>query len=141
MGDLFQLRQPKHLAKLAKPENDMNYLQIKKWRNQISISQAKAAELLGVDLETYIDWESGDQPISQSVSNVCANLNTRYSGTGGQHKILIASIDRYKKAYKVYFGKEPIGKHLVPAEWLTNGYKAIDFSPHDVSRRDICQTS
>ena len=104
MGDLFQLRHPKHLAKLAKPENDMNYLQIKKWRNQISISQAKAAELLGVDLETYIDWESGDQPISQSVSNACANLNSRYSGTGGQHKALIANIDIYKKAYKVYFG-------------------------------------
>jgi transcriptional regulator with XRE-family HTH domain len=133
MGDLFQLRQPKHLAKLAKSENVMNYLQIKKWRYQIAVSQTKAAELLGVGLETYIDWESGEQPISQSVANACANLNTRYSGTGGQHKILIASIDRYKKAYKVYFGKEPIGKHLVPAEWLTGGFKAIDFSPNNIA--------
>ena len=129
MGDLFQLRHPKHLAKLAKPENDMNYLQIKKWRNQISISQAKAAELLGVDLETYIDWESGDQPISQSVSNACANLNTRYSGTGGQHKQLIANIDDYKNAYRVYFGSVPIGKHLVYAPWKTIPYKLIDFTP------------
>ena len=103
----------------------MNYLQIKKWRNQISISQAKAAELLGVDLKTYIGWESGGQPISHSVVNACANLNTRYSGTGGQHKALIASIDKYKKAYKVYFGCEPKGKHLVPAEWLTGGFKAV----------------
>ena len=129
MGDLFQLRHPKHLAKLAKPENDMNYLQIKKWRNQISISQAKAAELLGVDLETYIDWESGDQPISQSVSNACANLNTRYAGTGGQHKQLIANIDDYKNAYRVYFGSVPIGKHLVYAPWKTIPYKLIDFTP------------
>ena len=129
MGDLFQLRQPKQIAKLAKSENHMNYLQIKKWRNQIGISQTKAAELLGVDLNTYIGWESGDQPISQSVSNACANLNTRYSGTGGQHKALIINIDRYKKAYKVYFGCEPRGKHLVPAEWLTSGFKKIDFSP------------
>jgi len=129
MGDLFQLRHPKHLAKLAKPENDMNYLQIKKWRNQISISQAKATELLGVDLETYIDWESGDQPISQSVSNACANLNTRYSGTGGQHKQLIANIDDYKNAYRVYFGSVPIGKHLVYAPWKTIPYKLIDFTP------------
>jgi len=129
MGDLFQLRQPKHLAKLAKSENHMNYLQIKKWRNQIGISQTKAAELLGVDLNTYIDWESDVQPISQPVANACANLNTRYSGTGGQHKALIINIDRYKKAYKVYFGCEPRGKHLVPAEWLTGGFKAIDFNP------------
>ena len=129
MGDLFQLRHPKHLAKLAKSESDMNYLQIKKWRNQISISQAKAAELLGVDLETYIDWESGDQPISQSVSNACANLNTRYAGTGGQHKQLIANIDDYKNAYRVYFGSVPIGKHLVYAPWKTIPYKLIDFTP------------
>jgi len=93
VGDLFQLRQPKHFAKLAKSENDMNYLQIKKWRNQIGISQTKAAELLGVHLETYIDWESGDQPMSQFVADACANLNSRYSGTGGQHKALIANID------------------------------------------------
>ena len=130
MGDLFQLRQPKHLAKLAKSESDMNYLQIKKWRNQIEVNPIKAAELLGVDLNTYIGWESGEQPISQSVANACANLNARYSGTGGQHKALIANIDRYKKAYKVYFGNEPTGKHLVPAEWLTNGFKSIDFSPN-----------
>ena len=38
MGDLFQLRQPKHLAKLAKSESDMNYLDIKKWRIQIEVS-------------------------------------------------------------------------------------------------------
>jgi len=38
-------------------------------------------------------------------------------------------MDRYKKAYTVYFGCEPRGKYLVPAEWLTNGFKAIDFSP------------
>ena len=107
----------------------MNYLQIKKWRNQIGISQVKAAELLGVDLEIYIDWESGDQPLSQSVADACANLNSRYSGTGGQHKALIANIDIYKKAYKVYFGNELTGKHLIPAEWLTSGFKAIDFSP------------
>ena len=129
MGDLFQLRQPKHLAKLAKSESDMNYLQIKKWRNQIEVSQTKAAELLGVNLKTYINWESGEQPISQSVTNACANLNARYSGTGGQHKALIDNIDKYKKAYKVYFGNEPTGKHLIPAEWLTSGFKAIDFSP------------
>jgi len=129
MGDLFQLRQPKHLAKLAKSESEMNYLDIKKWRNQISISQAKAAELLGVDLETYIDWESGDQPISQSVADACANLNTRYSGTGGQHKQLIANIDDYKNAYRVYFGSVPIGKHLVYAPWKTIPYKLIDFTP------------
>ncbi len=136
MGDLFQLRQPKHLAKLAKPENDMNYLQIKKWRNQIAVSQTKAAELLGVGLETYIDWESGEQPISQSVANACANLNARYSGTGGQHKALITNIDKYKKAYKINFGNEPTGKHLIPAEWLTSGFKAIDFSPNDVAMQN-----
>ena len=107
----------------------MNNLQIKKWRNQIGVSQRKAAELLGVDLKTYISWEFGDKPISQPVANACANLNTRYLGTGGQHKALIANIDKYKKAYKVHFGDEPTGKHLVPAEWLTNGFKAIDFSP------------
>ncbi len=93
------------------------------------MSQTKAAELLGVDLKTYINWESGVQPISQPVADACANLNTRYSGTGGQHKILIANIDNYKKAYKVYFDCEPTGKHLVPAEWLTSGFKVIDFSP------------
>jgi transcriptional regulator with XRE-family HTH domain len=136
MGDLFQLRQPKHLAKLAKSENVMNYLQIKKWRNQIGVSQIKAAELLGVDLKIYIDWEIGDKPISQSVANACANLNARYSGTGGQHKILIASIDKYKSAYRVHFGCEPTGKHLVPAEWLTNGYKVIDFSPTGIARQN-----
>ena len=54
MGDLFQLRQPKHLAKLAKSESDMSYLDIKKWRNQIEVNPIKAAELLGVDLNTYI---------------------------------------------------------------------------------------
>ncbi len=118
-----------HLAKSAKSENDMNYLQIKKWRNQIEVSQTKAAELLGVDLKTYISWELGEHPISQSVADACANLNTRYSGTGGQHKALIASIDKYKHAYRVHFGCEPTGKHLVPAEWLTSGFKAIDFSP------------
>ena len=107
----------------------MNYLLIKKWRNQIGVSQTKAAELLGVNLKTYISWELGDQPISQLVANACANLNSRYSGTGGQHKALIASIDKYKNAYKVHFGYEPTGKHLVPAEWLTSGFKAIDFSP------------
>ena len=117
----------------------MNYLQLTKWRNQIGISQTKAAELFGVHLETYIDWESGDQPMSQSVSDACANLNSRYSGTGGQHKALIASIDKYKKAYKVYFDCEPRGKHLVPAEWLTGGFKAIDFSPHVISKSDIRQ--
>jgi DNA-binding XRE family transcriptional regulator len=130
MGDLFQLCQPKQIAKLAKSENDMNYLQIKKWRNQIGIRQVKAAEFLGVGLETYIDWESGEQPISQSVANACANLYARYSGTGGQHKALIANIDKYKQAYKVYFGCEPKGKHLTPAEWLTSGFKAKDFSPN-----------
>jgi transcriptional regulator with XRE-family HTH domain len=137
MGDLFQLRQPKHLAKLAKSETEMNYLQIRNWRNQIGISQAKAAELLGVDLKTYIDWESDVQPISQPVANACANLNTRYSGTGGQHKALIASIDKYKQAYKVYFGVEPTGKHLVPAEWLTSGFKAIDFNPACKALKDV----
>jgi len=114
----------------------MNYLQIKKWRNQISISQAKAAELLGVDLKTYINWESGVQPISQSVADACANLNARFSGTGGQHKALIANIDKYKKAYKINFGCEPTGKHLVPAEWITNGYKVIDFSPTGIARQN-----
>jgi len=29
----------------------------------------------------------------------------------------------------VHFGHEPAGKHLVPAEWLTSGFKVIDFSP------------
>ena len=107
----------------------MNYLDIKKWRNQIEVNPIKAAELLGVDLNTYISWESGDQPISQPVADACANLNARYSGTGGQHKALIDNIDKYKRAYKVYFGNEPTGKHLIPAEWLTSGFKAIEFSP------------
>ena len=111
----------------------MNYLDIKKWRNQIEVNPIKAAELLGVDLNTYIGWESGEQLIIQSVADACANLNARYSGTGGQHKALIINIDRYKKAYKVYFGKEPTGKHLIPAEWLTSGFKAIDFSPNDIA--------
>lgn len=97
------------------------------------MSQTKAAQVLGVNLKTYIGWESGDQPISQSVADACANLNSRYSGTGGQHKALIANIDIYKKAYKVYFGNEPTGKHLIPAEWLTSGFKAIDFSPNDIA--------
>ena len=94
------------------------------------MSQTKAAELFGVDLNTYIGWETGEQPISQSVANACSNLDARYLGTGGQHKALITNIDRYKKAYKVYFGNEPTGKHLVHAEWLTNGFKSIDFSPN-----------
>ena len=117
----------------------MTIYELKEWRNQIGVTQAKAAELLGVDLKTYIGWESGGQPISHSVVNACANLNTRYSGTGGQHKALIASIDKYKKAYKVYFDCEPRGKHLVPAEWLTGGFKAIDFTPHVISKPDIRQ--
>ena len=133
MGDLFQLRQPKHLAKLAKSESDMNYLDIKKWRNQIEISQAKAAELLGVDFETYTNWENGIQPMSKTVTEACANLNTRYAGTGGQHKILIASIDEYKNAYRIYFGQEPVGKHLVYAPWITIPYKLIDFTPDNPS--------
>lgn len=133
MGDLFPLRQPMHLAKLAKSENDMNYLQIKKWRNQIEISQAKAAELLGVDFETYTNWENGVYPVSKAVTEACANLNTRYAGTGGQHKILIASIDEYKNAYRIYFGQEPVGKHLVYAAWKTIPYKLIDFTPDNPS--------
>ena len=64
MGDLFQLRQPKHHAKLAKSESEMNYLDIKKWRNKIAVSKTKAAELLGVDLNTYIGWELDEQLIS-----------------------------------------------------------------------------
>ena len=93
------------------------------------MSQTKAAQVLGVNLKTYIGWESGDEPISQSVSNACANLNTRYSGTGGQHKQLIANIDDYKNAYRVYFGSVPIGNHLVYAPWKTIPYKLIDFTP------------
>jgi hypothetical protein len=68
------------------------------------VSQTKAAQVLGVNLKTYIGWESGEQPISQSVANACSNLNARYSGTGGQHKALIDNINKYKRAYKVYFG-------------------------------------
>ena len=57
------------------------------------MSQTKAAQVLGVNLKTYIGWESGEQLIIQSVADACANLNARYSGTGGQHKALITNID------------------------------------------------
>ncbi len=107
----------------------MNYLDIKKWRNQIEVNPIKAAELLGVDLETYTNWENGVHPVSKAVTEACTNLNTRYAGTGGQHNILIASIDEYKNAYRVYFGSEPVGKHLVYAAWKTIPYKLIDFTP------------
>jgi len=71
--------------------------------------------------------------LSQFVVNVFANLNSRYSGSGGQHKALIANLDKYEKVYKAYFGCELTGKYLVPAEWLTNGYKVINLSPNAVA--------
>ena len=107
----------------------MNYLQIKKWRNQIGVTQEKAAELLGVHRVTYTNWENGVSPVSKAVTEACANLNTRYAGTGGQHKQLIANIDDYKTAYRIYFGQEPVGKHLVYAPWISIPYKLIDFTP------------
>lgn len=102
---------------------------LKQWRSNIGVTQEKAAELLGVHRVTYTNWENGVYPVSKAVTEACANLNTRYAGTGGQHKILIANIDDYKNAYKVYFGSFPIGKHLVYAPWKTIPYKLIDFTP------------
>ena len=102
---------------------------LKQWRSNIGVTQEKAAELLGVHRVTYTNWENGVYPVSKAVTEACANLNTRYAGTGGQHKILIASIDEYKNAYRIYFGQEPVGKHLVYAAWKTIPYKLIDFTP------------
>ena len=102
---------------------------LKRWRSNIGVTQEKAAELLGVHRVTYTNWENGVYPVSKAVTEACANLNTRYAGTGGQHKQLIANIDDYKNAYRVYFGSVPIGKHLVYAPWKTIPYKLIDFTP------------
>jgi len=102
---------------------------LKQWRSRLDITQEKAAELLGVNCVTYTNWENGVHPISKAVIGACANLNTRYSGTGGQLKQLITNIDDYKKAYKIYFGVEPTGKHLICASWKTIPYKLIDFTP------------
>lgn len=102
---------------------------LKEWRSRLNITQEKAAELLGVHRVTYTNWENEIHPISKTVIGACANLNTRYSGSGGLHKQLIANIDDYKKAYKIYFGVEPTGKHLVYASWKTIPYKLIDFTP------------
>lgn len=102
---------------------------LKRWRSNIGVTQEKAAELLGVHRVTYANWENGVYPVSKAVAEACANLNTRYAGSGGQHKQLIANIDDYKNAYRVYFGSAPTGKHLVYAPWKTIPYKLIDFTP------------
>ena len=102
---------------------------LKRWRSNIGVTQEKAAELLGVHRVTYTNWENGVYPVSKAVTEACANLNTRYAGSGGQHNALIANIDEYKNAYRVYFGAEPVGKHLVYAAWKTIPYKLIDFTP------------
>jgi DNA-binding XRE family transcriptional regulator len=108
--------------------NSMTF-NLKQWRNNIGVTQEKAAELLGVHRVTYTNWENEVNPISKTVIGACANLNTRYSGSGGYHKALINNIDDFKKAYKVYFGHDPQGKHLVSAQWLDIKYKQIDFTP------------
>ena len=124
-----------HFAKLAKSESDMNYLQIKKWRNQIEISQTKAAELLGVNFETYINWESGKVPISKAVELACYNLSPPQQ----PYNQLFKNIDEYKHAYKIYFGNDAVGKHLIPTPWKTIKYKLIDFTPDSQESVEVHQ--
>lgn len=40
---------------------------LKQWRLRLGITQEKAAELLGVHRVSYINWETGNVPISKSV--------------------------------------------------------------------------
>lgn len=109
---------------------------IKAWRNKLGISQEKAAELLGVHRISYLNWETGKVPVSKTVELACYNLAPSHQ----PYTQLFKNIDEYKEAYKIYFGNEPVGKHLISTPWKTVKYKLIDLTPDNQESAEVHQS-
>ena len=110
-------------------------INLKDWRYRLGITQEKAAELLGVHRVSYINWESGKVPISKAVELACYNLSPPQQ----PYSQLFKNIDEYKHAYKIYFGNDAVGKHLIPTPWKTIKYKLIDFTPDSQESGEVHQ--
>ena len=108
---------------------------IKDWRNKLGISQEKAAELLGVHRISYLNWETNKVPVSKTVELACYNLSPSHQ----PYTQLFKNIDEYKEAYKIYFGNDPVGKHLIPTPWKTIKYKLIDLTPDNQESAEVHQ--
>ena len=103
---------------------------LKRWREILGVSKDKAAEVLGVRLSTYSQWETQEEPIPEVVVTACTNYLVRYPGNGyGMAKAILKARDEYKFAYELFFKKVPIGEHLVGTPWLHNKYRVINFTP------------
>lgn len=46
-------------------------IQLKGWRDSLNLTQAQAADLLGIALRTYLYLESGENPISKAIALSC----------------------------------------------------------------------
>lgn len=99
-------------------------INLKDWRIKLGITQEGAAELLGTDCATYASWESGKTIFSKAIEVACYNLSPPQQ----PYSQLFKNIDEYKDAYRVYYGSDPVGKHLIPTLWKTVKYKLIDLT-------------
>jgi transcriptional regulator with XRE-family HTH domain len=45
----------------------MKHERLRSWRESLGLTQERAAELLGVHRISYINWETGNVPISKSI--------------------------------------------------------------------------
>lgn len=115
---------------------DMTF-NIKDWRIKLGITQEKAAELLGVHRISYINWETGKVPISKSVELACYNLSPPQQ----PYSQLFKNIDEYKDAYRVYYGSDPVGKHLIYTPWKTVKYKLVNLTPDNLKHEETHQSS
>jgi transcriptional regulator with XRE-family HTH domain len=116
----------------------MNHERLRSWRDSLSFSDSEAAELLGVSLDTYRQWELGFSEIPDGVLKACSAINKRWQGKNPLHRAIFKSIKEYKEAYRYYFKAEPEGRHLIPTPWTALKYDVFDLSPAKTSdNRDL----
>ena len=108
----------------------MDFTKLEFYRNRIGQSQETIAFVLGVSLNTYQEFEAGTREISKPVEDAFFSLLTRFPGSSDFSKPTIKAIERYKNDYFAANNKYPIGKHRVPAPWISSKFKLVDLSPY-----------
>ncbi len=105
---------------------------MKTYRSRIGQSAQTIAFVLGIPLNTYIEFEDGHREAPKSVLDAFFNLLVRYPGSVDFSKPTIDAICTYKKTYLSVHHQYPEGWHQIPAPWLSRKTKLINLSPYSV---------
>ena len=108
----------------------MDFTRLEFYRKRVCQSQETIAFVLGVSLNTYQEFEAGTREITKPVEDAFFSLLARFPGWGDFSKPTINAIEIYKRDYFAIHNEYPIGKHKIPAPWISSKTKLVDLSPY-----------